>query len=249
MEYHQRLAERIIGGLLVSTAVALTTAVVLRPDPVRSPSHADDPTSAAQSSAPTNVLFAGDSFTAGAGVKDQQDGYPELIAKTAGLHLQLDAQGGTGFLADGHNTGNGATSRMIDRLPQDGRRFGAVDLLVVDAGRNDLAHPVNMLAAAISAYLSAAREQWPAARIILIFPSFVSAAPVDGYDVLLADVRHSLASVNGDLVNPVEESWYHGIRTDSLVASDKVHPNDTGNGLIATRLFASLRHLGAIPTA
>jgi lysophospholipase L1-like esterase len=249
MKHGSKRSGRIIGGLLVVTAIVMTTAAVLQSGRTYSPVRADDRRGAAQFVARTNVLFAGDSFTAGAGVQEDGDSYPELIARTAGLHLFLDAQGGTGFLADGKNTGNGVTSRMIDRLHDDFERFATVDVLVVDAGRNDLGHPIDTLAGAISAYLSAARKYWPNARIIVIFPSFVSSGPFDGYRELLNAIKRSLAQVNGQLVNPVAEEWYHGIQTDSLVTSDKVHPNGAGNTLIAQRLLTSLRHLGAIPSA
>jgi lysophospholipase L1-like esterase len=208
------------------------------------------------------VLFVGDSYTGGAGVEDSQDAYPELIAQKAKWDLHLDAQGATGFIEDGRGVAdNFDSSRLIDRLAADKQNFPKVDLLVVDAGRDDLTeqtlskpvlayHPADEVANAILEYLTQARRQWPDAKIVEIFPAFVSTSkPYDGYPELLAKVSAGLSAVGGTLVDPIAEGWYANIETASIMDPDGLHPNRRGHAYIAVRLMESLRQSGVIPVA
>jgi lysophospholipase L1-like esterase len=198
---------------------------------------------------PLSVLFAGDSFTAGAGVQSEIDAYPALIARSAGWNVHVDAQGATGFIADGRGTGNGDTSRLIDRLAEDGRRFPEVDLLIIDAGRNDLGYPTEEIAAALSEYVNAARRQWPGVKIVQILPAFLTVRPYDAYPDLWRKMNSSLAAVDGTLIDPFADGWYTGADLASMVIPDKVHPNGQGSSHIAARLLASLRAKGILPPA
>lgn len=196
---------------------------------------------------PPSVLFVGDSFTAGTGVQNEVDAYPALIARNAGWNVHVDAQGATGFIADGRGTGNGNTSRLIDRLPATGHRFPEVDLLIIDAGRNDLSYPIEEIAAAVTEYLTQARRQWPGAKIVQILPAFVMSKPYDTYPDLLDKINSSLAAVDGTLIDPFAEGWYTGADLESMLISDKVHPNWLGSAHIGDRLLASLHDRGLIP--
>jgi lysophospholipase L1-like esterase len=233
----QRTIGRTVAVLLAVLATALTATAIVHAirggdgQPVR----------------PLSVLFVGDSYTAGAGVQDSQDAYPELIAQNAHWDLHVDAQGATGFIADGHGTGNGDTSRLIDRLAAIRQNLPKVDLLIIDAGRNDLLYPTEEFAAALSEYLTQARKQWPDATIVEIFPAYVSSTPPDIYPKLLDEVKASLSAVHGILVDPFAEGWYTDANPDSMVIQDGVHPNKKGNIYIAERVIASLRNKGIIP--
>lgn len=196
---------------------------------------------------PPSVLFVGDSFTAGAGVQKEVDAYPALIARGARWNVHVDAPGATGFIADGVGTGNGDTSRLVDRLAENGRQFPDVDLLIIDSGRNDLSYPTEEIAAAMSEYLAQARAQWPEAKIVQILPAFLTSRPYDAYPDLLGRINSSLAAVDGTLIDPFAEGWYTGADLDSMVVPDKVHPNWLGNAHIADRLLVSLRDKGIVP--
>jgi lysophospholipase L1-like esterase len=229
---------RIVVALFAALATAATAAAV-----VGAKRDGDAP----QTIRPL-VLFVGDSFTAGAVLQDAHDAYPELIARKTNWDLHVDAQGATGFIADGQGTGNGDTSRLVDRLAADKQNFPRINLLIVDAGRNDLSYPPEDIANAISEYLTRARKQWPDSKIVEIFPAFVSSTPVDSRPQLLNKVSTSVFAVDGTLVDPYAEDWYANIDTASLVI-DGVHPDPRGNAYIADRLIASLRQKGIIPAA
>jgi lysophospholipase L1-like esterase len=232
----RRSIGRIVAALLAALATALTAIAV-----VHAGRDGDAP------AVRPSVLFVGDSFTGGAMLRDAQDAYPELIALKASWDLHVDAQGATGFISDGQGTGNGDTSRLIDRLAADKQSFPTVDLLIVDAGRNDLSHPPDEVANAISEYLTEARKQWPSAKIVEIFPVFVSSAPYEGYPELLDRARTGVLAVGGTLVDPYAEGWYTNSDPASLTAADGTHPNMAGHAFIADRLIASLRKIGIVP--
>jgi lysophospholipase L1-like esterase len=233
----RRSIGRIVAALLAALATASTAIAVV---------HAGHDSDAP--SARPRVLFVGDSYTVGAMLRNAQDSYPQLIAVKASWDLHVDAQGATGFLSDGQGTGNGDTSRLIDRLAADKKNFPTVDLLIVDAGRNDMNRPFDEIANAISEYLTQAREQWPDAKIVAIFPAYVSTSkPFEGYPELLDKINASVSAVGGTVIDPIAEGWYANIDPVSLTASDLTHPNLEGHAYIADRLIASLRTHGIIP--
>ncbi|MFI5509953.1 SGNH/GDSL hydrolase family protein [Mycobacterium sp. NPDC051804] len=190
-----------------------------------------------------SVLFIGDSFTAGATI-DEAQAYPALIAHREGWRLHVDAQGGTGFIADGQGTGNGDTSKLIDRIAQDGRMFPDVDLVVLDAGRNDLSFPANEVAEAMSQCLMAVRHQWPDAKIATVVPSFLSPDSYDGYQTLVRRLATASAAVGGVVIDPVAQRWYDSVDSTAMVSADGVHPNADGSTYIGERLLTSLRDHG-----
>lgn len=227
---------RIIVSLLALVAAVTSIAVV----------HATRPEASGPPQA-ASVLFVGDSFTAGAGAPPGQ-AYPELIANRSNWDLHVDAEGATGFIHDGQGTGNGQTSRLIDRLAEDGRKFPTVDVVIVDAGRNDLDRPADQISLAMSDYLTAVTRQWPTAKIVAILPSYVRPGGYDAYSLLRQALTHDMTAVDGTLVDPVAEGWYTNVDVTAMVIDDKVHPNELGNAYIADRLATSLRSKDIIPS-
>jgi len=217
---------RIFLALLVLTLVGTAVAAT-----VDSATKSDPPT----------LLVIGDSFVAGAGVPDARQAYPALLADATGMRLLVDGQGGTGFINDAHGTGNGDTSKMIDRLTTDGKRFPDASVVVIDAGRNDLRYPLTDVGNAVSEYLDKARAQWPAADIVVVVPAFIKSQPFDGYREVLSSFKSSATKIGATLVDPIAERWYTNVDVTKLVAADRVHPNTEGARLIAAHLEESLR--------
>lgn len=248
------MTKKLIGQILLTLLAALAAVVTAMAVAHVSGNPAASSAIAGQSQGstvadPLSVLFVGDSFTAGAGVQNRIDAYPALIARSARWNVHVDAQGATGFIADGRGTGNGDTSRLIDRLAEDGRLFPEVDLLIIDAGRNDLSYPAEEIAVALSEYLAQARRQWPEVKIVQILPAFLMARPYDTYPDLRGKINSSLAAVDGTLIDPFADGWYAGADLDSMLITDRVHPNWLGSAHIADRLLASLHDKGIIPGA
>lgn len=192
------------------------------------------------------VLFAGDSFTAGAMLRSSAESYAQLVGLQADWDLHVDAQGGTGFIADGHGTGNGDTSRMVDRLEADKRANPSVDLLIVDAGRNDLGLPPEQISAAIDEYLKRARELWPNAAIVEILPTPINPTPYGDYSAIRDMAAADVHAVGGTLIDPYADGWYDDIDPQSLLQDDLVHPNAAGHAHLAEHLRDSLQKIGVM---
>src|SRR5215218_3055508 len=121
-----RTCLRIFIALLVLTFAVTFAVAVLQTDSKADIAHRDNPSS---------LLVIGDSFVAGAGVTDPGQSYPVLLAHATGMRLSVDGQGGTGFISDARGTGNGDTSKLLDRLDADGQKSPNASVVVIDAGR------------------------------------------------------------------------------------------------------------------
>lgn len=188
-----------------------------------------------------SALFAGDEFTAGYGGIGT-NAYPYIVCDSIGLNCNVDAQTGTGFVNMDREHSPG-TSRLIDRLPAD-RMVYAVDIVIVDAGRNDLGTPINAYGEALRQYLSEVSQSWPAAKIVVIAPSFLSPEPGSDYPDLISMISSITESFGGVLIDPVAEGWYQGVDLSTIEISDGIHPNQAGHRLIASKLVESLQSHG-----
>ena len=181
-----------------------------------------------------SVLFAGDEFTAGYGGIGT-NAYPYIVCDSIGLNCNVDAQTGTGFV-NVDRVNSPGTVRLIDRLPTDRMIYAAADVVVVDAGRNDLGTPINEYGEALQHYLREVKRSWPAAKIVVIAPSFLSAEPDTDYGARISIIRQITESYGGVLIDPVAEGWYQGVDLSTLELSDGIHPNQAGHRLIAKKL-------------
>ncbi len=229
---------RIFIALLVLLFGVTFAVAVMKTDTEAAVAHRDTPPS---------LLVIGDSFVAGAGVTDPAQSYPALLAHATGMRLSVDGQGGTGFISDAHGTGNGDTSKMMDRLVADGQKFPNASVVVIDAGRNDLRYPVDEVGSAVSDYLDRARTQWPTADIVVVVPAFITLRPFDGYRDVLDRFSSSASKVGATLIDPIAEGWYQNADVATLVSADKVHPNADGARIIAARMEQSLRSHDLVP--
>mgnify|MGYP003380494547 CR=1 FL=1 len=119
------------------------------------------------------ALWVGDSFTAGEGADvPAAQTYPYLISAHLGWACHVDAQCGTGFVNDGY-LASPDYAPLLDRLPDDARRYPAADVVIVDAGRNDAEVPIPVLQQSVTAYLTALRAAYPTARVVLIAPTLL----------------------------------------------------------------------------
>lgn len=195
------------------------------------------------------LLVIGDSFVAGAGVAYEGETYPALLADATGMRLMVDGQGGTGFINDARGTGNGHTSKLIDRLAADGEKFPDASLVVIDAGRNDLRFPIDQVGDAANEYLNHARAQWPTADIVVVVPTFITPVAFERYEDVRNRLENSAAKIGAIVIDPIAEGWYHNVDVATLLAADRVHPNSEGALRIADRMEKSLRSLGLVRSA
>jgi lysophospholipase L1-like esterase len=221
-----RLLSTLGVGVLSATAIGLFLA----------PSR----TSAAPPLEHASVLWVGDSYTAGIGATGRK-GYPLAVCDRLRWDCVLDAQGGTGYLADGHNNSDTFTP-FLARLDADRARV-TPDLVLVDGGRNDERQPPAQVAAAATGYAAGLRAAYPKARIVFVAPTFMHPQTPD--EARIAQLLKGLAGAeHGWVIDPGALGW---ITSDAqgrpLLAADRVHPNDAGHAYLADRLIQALTAL------
>lgn len=233
-------------AVLAVMAVGLVTVSVLRetgddePSPTRSNATAAAPTDDTRRVA---ALFVGDSFTEGTGAAPRE-GWTYQVCRALDWVCNSDAEGGTGFVADG-SANDPSYAALADRLPGTAARLFA-DVVVVDAGRNDSLAPPAELTAAIDDYLAAVRARWPQASLVLVAPFFLTSVSDPGsYESWFAvQLRAAAETYDAVVVDPVAEGWLDGLDIPAITYEDDVHPNQAGHDLIAERFVADMRSLG-----
>src|SRR3954463_1289743 len=96
----RRLSNSVVIALAV-IVVALTVWSFLQ-RPSAPPVSGNSPSEPTSTTRPIVSLWIGDSYTEGTGAQTPDYGYPELASSSLGWVCYLDAQGGTGFINDGH---------------------------------------------------------------------------------------------------------------------------------------------------
>src|SRR5262249_48505785 len=120
----------------------------------------------------------------------------------------------------------------------------SVDIVVVDAGRNDIGLPIDVYAAAMEQYLTEVARLWPSARIVVIAPSFLSVEPPHDYAERVAAIRSIVSAMGGNVIDPIAGGWYRGVDVSTLLRPDGLHPNQRGQEFLAGKLTESLSNLG-----
>jgi lysophospholipase L1-like esterase len=235
-------AIRAAGTLLLAAVVAAACVLALR-----SPAAAPDTVTAVPEAGPSEqpaALFVGDNFTRSSGAASPLEGYSCQLANAMGWVCNLDGQGDTGFVANGH-ANVASYQSFIGRLAADKAKYLA-DIVVIDGGRNDRNLPIADVKAAVIKYLLAVRRAWPQAEIVVITPVYLRGT-VDSHPFgrqLAAIEQEAVALVDGHIVDPLGEGWLPGGPGTDYVAADGIHPNPKGHSYIAKRLTKELRRLG-----
>ena len=180
------------------------------------------------------VLFFGTSLTAGYGLNPDQ-AFPSLIeqkARADGLPIRAVNAGLSG------ETTAGAVRRIdwVLRTP--------ADLVVIEAGANDALRglPTSAAKANLERLVAAVRQRQPQARIALIqmeAPPNYGVAYTSSFRKIYADV----ASKEGLPLLPFLLSGVAGIAR--LNQDDGVHPNLTGERIVADNVWKALKPIVA----
>ncbi|MEV7430289.1 SGNH/GDSL hydrolase family protein [Nocardioides sp. NPDC092400] len=206
--------------------------VVPSPRPSASPTAEPEPADEVVS------LWIGDGYTAGVGADSPEDGYACQTAEELDWTCEVDAVEGTGFA-------NAATGdALLDRLPQVQRGVEDPDIVVVDAGRNDLriVSTIN-LRAAMDDYLSRLRAAYPEAVLVQVVPwTLTQDAPLP--DDVAGSVRDLAEKYDGYVVDPYGAGWAGAGRTDRpALRSPGGGASQDGHDYVAERLIRALGDL------
>lgn len=193
------------------------------------PSYADRPF----------ALWVGDSFTEGTGAGGPSRGYPAIVSAAMGWYPIIDAQGGTGFVADGKKN-------VVTYVPVAERLMRTTvtpQIVVVDAGRNDGGYDFrSQTAPAVRSYLDDVRSRWPNAQIVLIVPYFVSSTnPFANFMTLFEE---EATRINAVVIDPLTDGWVTPQTTGRMIYRDGIHPDAGGHDFIARNLIERFKRLG-----
>ncbi|MEZ0342896.1 SGNH/GDSL hydrolase family protein [Mycobacterium sp. pV006] len=236
--------------LLVSAVVALLIFGLARV----APGHNDDATArpalAETLLAPTppseqfdhrpTLLVVGDSYVGGTGDPTVVV-YPEQVADEMGWNVRIDAVGGSGYVSNVTESGRKRPS-LIERLPADKASY-TPDIVLVDAGRNDLALDPAAVVPEIDRYLTEVRAAWPDAQIVVVKPQFASAAVPANYPPLANAIDEIATRIGAATIDPVTEGWWTGIDLEPLLFADKVHLNGAGTTYYADKIAEALNKI------
>ncbi|HZT54040.1 MAG TPA: SGNH/GDSL hydrolase family protein [Gaiellaceae bacterium] len=190
---------------------------------------------------PPVSLWIGDSYTVGAGATSSATGEALATSAALGWQTDLDAEGGTGFVAAGHAVSPG-NEPVPDRLPSDARRFRnpSPGVVVLDAGRNDRGIPMRVVRPAVLLSLRELRRAFPSAAVVVIAPFLMRSKPTD-YAALRRLLEREARRYGWAFVDPIAEGWI-GRASAKLVAPDGVHPDQAGYDYLVAHLAPAIEH-------
>lgn len=220
--------------LVVGAVVLAVQAVRVGTDDARA--GAGSTPSAGPAGAPT-ALFIGDDYTAaGAGIKDT---FARLTARSMGWVYLVDAQGGTGFVANGQQRSS-AHGPYFSRLDRDKAVFRP-DYVIVSGGRNDGAESPARVVAAATEYLRSVRKAFPDARLVIVAPFWVDSRPPSTL-LALRDAERALAgSLHAAFIDPLNGRWVTNDTQARYIAGNRVDPTPEGHAYLSRQLTAQLK--------
>ncbi|MFB2580901.1 SGNH/GDSL hydrolase family protein [Herbiconiux sp. P15] len=175
------------------------------------------------------VTFLGDSFTSGSrqdsGVESR---YPYLVGEALGIDVHSAGLGGAGYTTEG--TAGETFSSLVTRIHVDSQA------IVVFGSAKDRSGYDAVFEAASSMY-EVIESRFPDAELIIVGPAPIGA--VTGADVAdsVRALSDAAAGAGATFVDATD--WLSG--DPSLLGNDRVHPNDAGHALMATKFESVVR--------
>lgn len=188
-------------------------------------------------------LWIGDSYTAGAGAKDAEHAESCLTAARMGWLCDLDAEGGTGFVADGHDKSL-AFAPVGQRLEATAENSQA-DVVIIDTGRTDPDDQTTVDAA--RTFFDDVRSAYPKAAVVLVAPYYMTSDSAIRPTLAAFEQKYAQGHGSFHFVDPIAEGWISLAKSGSMVLPDKVHPGPAGHRYVAEHLAVELRRFRDLP--
>ncbi len=216
--------------------------------PSDSPAATDGPTTSPTPSAPVSTtptsggriinLAFGDSIIEGCCGAEAGRTISEVWAAALGWSPPIrSAQGGTGYLTAGTQTGKAS---YADRIGGVLEAYPGLDVLVIEGGGNDPSTDLPAFRAAVASTFATARAKQPTARIYVLGPYSPNGS---GYADKRAVLVEEAARAGYPFIDQIEQQWMKG-RADLLTA-DNFHPNTAGHAMLGRRTAGELALAGA----
>jgi lysophospholipase L1-like esterase len=203
--------------------------------------EAPSPTPVLDADAPV-VAFYGDSYTRGTGASSPEKRWSTVVSAERGWREINRSENGLGFVNRRASMGPGLDdipALIIDDDP---------DIVFVTMGLNDnfsYDRAADEIHTAIDSDLDRLRDGLPDARIVVVEPFWYTDDRPASVDVIAGWVEAAAERIDADHIDGASH-WLDGHyadSSDSWMASDGLHPNDTGYADMAKRMDAALRAL------
>lgn len=184
------------------------------------------------------LLIVGDSYTAGVGADQPDQGWAYVVAAELGYTANIDGVGGTGFAwGGGAQDEQGGEYEVRLRNTAANRSF-VPNVLILQGGQNDslLANP-DEVQAATAQTIEAARRFWPGIQVVVMGPSAPQPLAEELREVNNA-VRAGAAAAGAPFIDAVEGGWFTNANSPALDA-DGAHPNTAGHAYVAEKFLES----------
>ncbi|MDQ0868300.1 acyl-CoA thioesterase-1 [Arthrobacter sp. V1I9] len=188
------------------------------------------------------LLIVGDSYTAGVGADQPDQGWANLVAGQLGYPTNIDGVPGTGFAWGGGEQDEQGGEYEV-RLREIAANPAFVpNLLILQGGQNDSLVPDPAeVEAATAQTIEAARRFWPGVQVVVLGPS----APQPAAEELRganSAIRAGAAAAGAPFVNALEAGWFTSANSPDL-NFDGIHPNTAGHAYIAEKFLESWARL------
>lgn len=184
------------------------------------------------------VLIVGDSYTAGVGADQPDQGWAHLVAGSLGYPTNIDGAGGTGFAWGGGPQDNQSREYEVRlRKIAEDPRF-VPNVLILQGGQNDaLITSLDEIQSATARAIEAARRFWPGVQVVVLGPSAPQplAEELQGAN---SAVRAGAAAAGVPFIDAYEAGWFTGANSPGF-DFDGAHPNTTGHAHLAEKFLAS----------
>lgn len=228
-------ARRLLGlGLVASVLAGLTGCSTPAVDPAPS-------TAALPTDAPV-VAFYGDSYTRGTGASSPEKRWSTIVSAERGWREINRSENGLGFVNRRSSMGAGLDDIPALILDDD------PDIVFVTMGLNDnfsYDRAADEIRAAIVSDLQRLSDGLPDARFVVVEPFWYTDDRPASVDIIAGWVEDAAGRIGADHIDGASH-WLDGHyagSADSWMASDGLHPNDTGYAHMAERMDAALRAL------
>lgn len=184
------------------------------------------------------LLILGDSYTAGVGADQPDQGWANLVAGQLGYPTNIDGVPGTGF-AWGGGTQDELDGEYETRLRAiAGNTAFVPNLLILQGGQNDaqITNP-DEVQAATAQTIEAARRFWPGIQVVVLGPSAPQPVAEELRGVNSA-VRAGAAAAGAPFIDAVEAGWFTSANSPAF-NFDGAHPNTAGHAYVAEKFLES----------
>ncbi len=219
-----------LSALVVSMTAGCGGATDPRPRPTPLPAQA-------------RVLVFGDSYTEGVGAEPAHRGYAYLLGAALGWSVTVDGAGGTGYLAPAP-TNRGPYRKRLAEAPA-----GPFDLVLLQGSTNDERQPVAGLAPAVDQTVTAFRDRYPGARIIMLGPIALRGVVSEPKAAVNETLKAYAQAHQVTYIDAVAESWFATSEVRTMVNPNDGHPSNAGHQRIRDRLTIDLVRLTVAPTS